>query len=609
MPERFADADACAEAVVARVGREIVAGIPLGIGKPNHLVNALYRRVADDPSLSLRILTALTLAPQPASSELERRLVEPLNDRLFGGYPPLAYAEPFARGELPDNVEVLDFFLAPGRHVDHPKVQQSHVSLNYSHALRHAQQSGINVFAQLVSPEPSERSSPRGTLSLSSNSDVGLDLIEQLKRDDSPTVICGQVNPQLPFMPGSAEVAEADFDLLLEAPAEGFPLVGPPNESLGVADHWLGLHASGLVRDGGTLQLGIGALSDAVVHALLVRHREPALHRRLVETHGIGDEGSFDEGLYGASEMLVQGFLELYEAGILKRRVDDAVIHAGFFLGPRAFYRRLREMPLQEREAFQMTSIRFVNELFGDYERRAAQRRHARFINSGLIATLGGAVVSDGLEDGRVVSGVGGQYNFVAMAHALADARSVLLIRSTYDDAGELRSNIRARYGHVTIPRHLRDVVVTEYGVADLRGQSDGETYARMIEVADARFQDELVRQAKAAGKLPDDYRVPDRARGNRPERLADELAPHEGRFPTLPFGSDITAEERILIRALESLKKGGWPDLDSVAAAASPPASARPYLERLGLVSPRGVKDEVLQRAVVYALAREGVV
>jgi hypothetical protein len=145
-------------------------------------------------------------------------------------------------------------------------------------------------------------------------------------------------------------------------------------------------------------------------------------------------------------------------------------VHACFFLGPRKFYDILGQMDAAEREQICMTGISYVNELYGEEELKRLQRTSARFVNTGLIVTLTGAVASDGLEDGRVLSGVGGQYNFVAMAHELEDGRSILMIRSTKEEDGRLRSNIRWSYGHVTIPRHLRDIVVTEYGIADLRG-------------------------------------------------------------------------------------------------------------------------------------------
>ena len=123
-----------------------------------------------------------------------------------------------------------------------------------------------------------------------------------------------------------------------------------------------------------------------------------------------------------------------------------------------------------------------------------------------------GAAISDGLEDGQVVSGVGGQYNFVAQAFALQGARSLLTLEATRQAGAKSQSNIRWTYGHQTIPRHLRDVIVTEYGVADLRGKSDADIIAAMLAVADSRFQAELARQAKDAGKLPKNFEIPRRA-------------------------------------------------------------------------------------------------
>ena len=80
-------------------------------------------------------------------------------------------------------------------------------------------------------------------------------------------------------------------------------------------------------------------------------------------------------------------------------------------------------------------------------------------------------------------------------------------------------------YGHCTIPRHLRDVVITEYGIAAIRGREDREVIAALINIADSRFQEELLRQAQAAGKLSRDYRIPDLYRNNTPASLDRMLA------------------------------------------------------------------------------------
>jgi hypothetical protein len=288
------------------------------------------------------------------------------------------------------------------------------------------------------------------------------------------------------------------------------------------------------------------------------------------------------------------------------------IAHACFFLGPRKFYETLRRMNRAEREQICMTGISYVNQLFGEEDLKRCQRKSARFINTGLIVTLSGAIASDGLEDGRVLSGVGGQYNFVAMAHELEDGRSILMIRSTTEEKGKIRSSIRWNYGHVTIPRHLRDIVVTEYGIADLRGRSDEELIAALLEITDSRFQDELLTEAKRAGKIRKDYRIPDYARRNQPERLEKILAPYRKRklFQLFPFGTDLTEEEVTLRKALLHLKqiseghKLRVPRLAELRKTVAIPDRALPYLERMELRCPRSIKERLLQRALVYALA-----
>jgi hypothetical protein len=286
--------------------------------------------------------------------------------------------------------------------------------------------------------------------------------------------------------------------------------------------------------------------------------------------------------------------------------------HACFFLGPRKFYETLRKLDRSEREQICMTGISYVNELFGEEELKRLQRKAARFVNTGLIATLSGAVASDGLEDGRVLSGVGGQYNFVAMAHELEDGRSIMMIRSTSEEDGKVSSNIRWNYGHVTIPRHLRDFVVTEYGIAELRGRTDEEVITALVEIADSRFQEELVNDAKRNGKVNEQYCIPDYARNNRPERLKQMLAQYRerGLFQEFPFGTDLTQEELALKKALRVLeqtfkgKKPRLPRLVEIRKTVAIPGQAHQYLERMELDHPRSIQERLLQRAVVYALA-----
>jgi hypothetical protein len=135
-PAYFTDPERLAEAIIARVGKSIVLGLPLGIGKANHVANALYARAAADRSITLRIFTAITLEKPRPAQDLERRFITPVAERLFGGYPELAYGLAQRAGQLPPNVEVNEFFFLAGSRLHSPSAQQSYIAANYTHALR-----------------------------------------------------------------------------------------------------------------------------------------------------------------------------------------------------------------------------------------------------------------------------------------------------------------------------------------------------------------------------------------------------------------------------------------------------------------------------------------
>ncbi len=714
MPEILDDVGQCVDAVLRRVGQRVVLALPLGIGKPNPLVNEFYRRALRDPGLDLTIITALSLLKPVAHAALERRLLEPLVERVFGSYVEPQYARALQANCLPGNVRIIEFFLTPGAFLHSAHAQQHYLSANYTYVAREVLARGVNVIAHLVA-----RRTVDGELQLSlgSNPDVTLDLlplIAQARRAGRDIVMVGETHAQMPFMGGEAQLAPAQFDFIVDDPRYDYDLFAPPNRPLASAEHAIGLYASALIRDGGTLQVGIGEMGDALIYALLLRHQQNAAWRATLETLGTGDaapliEGGggtapFARGLFAASEMFVDQLLELYRAGVLRRRAYDClaleralaagqserfdasilpallaagvgpqlsetqfaelrrhgvfredvefragrlrahggewisadladaddsariaeeclgrelrngrVLHAGFFLGPRGFYAALRDMPESERSQFSMRGVGYVNQLYGpDQELRMLQRRAARCVNTTMMVTLLGAAVSDALADGQVVSGVGGQYNFVAMAHALPDARSILCLRATRTRDGRTTSNIVWNYAHETIPRHLRDIVITEYGIADLRAATDAEVIAALLNVADSRFQEPLLAQARAAGKIRADYTIPDRFRHNLPGRIAGALraARAQGFFSEYPFGTDLTAEEITLTRALKHLAAhtGSAPARARMLLRAlwrgAPQAHHQAALKRMGLQAPRGLGERVQQRLVSWALA-----
>ncbi|BCO27816.1 hypothetical protein MIZ03_2707 [Rhodoferax lithotrophicus] len=690
--------DACVDHVLDTTPGDIVLGIPLGVGKPNTFVNALYHRIKANPSRKLKIITALSLVKPVGKSELERHFLKPLVERVFADYPDLEYVKDLRGPGLPPNIEVSEVFMKTGDYLGNHVAQQNYISSNYTHIARDMVSQGMNVIAQAVA---CRQDGEALSLSLSSNPDVILEVMEMYRASGNKITAIGVVNQQMPYMPNTAEVRPDFFDLLVTDPAGTHTVFAPPNGKVSVADYAIGLHASSLVADGGTLQIGIGSLGDAISQALILRDRHSVEYRHILEAIcPDGLEGRnldrFNEGLYGCSEMFVNGFLKLIEAGIIRREVfNDAVLQqllnkgaipdatvtsqtlralldaarvrsplgaedfaflqrfgvlrpevslkggqlvmgnlhcsanlldesafetvcqhmlgsrllggitmtGGFFLGPRDFYEHLRTMPAHELAKIDMTRIDFINQLYGQEELKRAQRRKARFINTTMIITLLGAAASDALESGQVVSGVGGQYNFVAMSHALPDSRLIMMLRATHSHKAGVISSIVWNYGHVTIPRHLRDIVITEYGVAELRGQPDGEVVKRLIAIADSRFQNELLKQAKAHGKLDASYQIPERYRNNFPEALQQKLKPwaQAGLLPDFPFGTDLTTEELHMVGALKKLKhasehpaqllslvvKSFWENKEVPQA----------YLERLGLADSSSLKDALVRR------------
>lgn len=200
----------------------------------------------------------------------------------------------------------------------------------------------------------------------------------------------------------------------------------------------------------------------------------------------------------------------------------------------------------------------------------------------------------------------------MAQAFALEDARAVLALEATRQGGDGTQSNIRWNYGHETIPRHLRDIFVTEYGVADVRGKSDAETIAAMLEIADSRFQSELAKIAKDAGKLPRSYEIPSTRRENYPDRIAAALKParEAGLLPSFPFGSDFTEVEQRLIPALQVLQEAQrtplkLPGLLWQGMTQPPDPAGLECLARLGLDRPTTLAERAYRALVNAALVR----
>jgi len=717
---RYDNPELVIDRIIDKVGKDLVIGTPLAAGKPNHLLNALYNRVKNNPDLSLIIFTALTLDKPKGKSLLEKRFFGPMAERVFGDYPDLDYEQDRQAGTLPPNVDILEFYFPAGRFLHDDYAQQNYICSNYTHVARDMMDAGVNVLLQMVSKGTFEG---RECYSLSSNPDVTLDLIRLMQKrysdDGTPFALAAQVNQKLPFMFGDALVNRDTFDFVLVNADLEFKIFGPPKMAVSDRDFLIGLYISTLIRDGGELQVGIGAIGDALVYTLLLRHQQNDVYQELLKDFGIiekfgavidkiGGTAPFSEGLFAASEMVVDGFMELFEAGIIKRKVYDDlviqrlinegkidetitpetldlilmrkgvhktiteadfaylqkfgvfrrnltyadgeimtpegealsndlddldnreriydyclgdklenadVIHGGFFLGCQKFYDWLRYLSDEDRRLINMKSVQGINQLFGHEEIDRLHRRDARFVNTCMMMTLNGSAVSDGLENNRVISGVGGQYNFVAMAQELPDGRSILNLRSTRITGKGETSSIVWNYGNMTIPRHLRDIVVTEFGIADLRGKSDQEIIHRLLNITDSRFQQRLVDTAKKNGKIRSDFTLSAAFKQNHADEISSKLGKYKerGLFNAFPFGTDLTEEEIFVGRALKILKKKKQNPLRMIATilkAFMIPVDQKPYqkyLQRMQLEKANNFEEKLYQKLLTYEFSQFG--
>ena len=702
--------------LVARVGKKIVIGAPLGIGKPIGFLNAIYRLAETDASIELTIVTALTLARPDYGSELERRLAEPIVDRLLSDYIDPLYEQARLAQTLPSNIRVIEFFLTTGKYLKNDYAQQNYINSSYSLVVRDALAQGINVIAQQVA-----RSAPAPhAYSVSSNSDLFAAMAQGVRASavsPAAVAIVAEVNQNLPFMYGEHALFPATtFTDIIDT--THYPnLFAIPHDELSAADHMIGLYASYLIKDDSCLQIGIGKLSNAVANALILRQQQSTHYLQVFKqlqddgkltaaTTALGATTPFMQGLYASTEMLSDSYMELQQANILKKRVYDDVVlqrllqekqitevittdlfdvllanhfiptvltaaavsklqyfgifletvawrsgqlitaaghklaadlsvaehraliqthcvnlgarlrsgkivHAGFFLGTPKFYDYLRQLPEDLRQQFEMTTISRTNTLQKSYELLTLQRHNARFINSAMMVTLGGVIISDGLADMREVSGVGGQFDFVTMAHNIPSARSIITCRSTRRAQQQEMSNIVWDYPSATVPRFLRDIVVTEYGIADCRAQTDVEIVKNMLNVTDSRFQQSLLKQAKKAGIVEKNYQIPTQFQRNTPQSISETLAVlrQAGLCQPFPFGTELTPVELVLAKALMLFGNAGRVGKCRLLLAAllhlRGNTDYTPYLQRMDLLRAKTLSQWLYQKLVRYLLSK----
>ncbi|MDO4271174.1 MAG: acetyl-CoA hydrolase/transferase C-terminal domain-containing protein [Eubacteriales bacterium] len=306
----------------------------------------------------------------------------------------------------------------------------------------------VDVFAFTCSP-PDER----GYISLGLSCDYGAQAVKSAK-----TVIA-EVNPNMPRTYGESFVHVSEIDGFLSS-WEPLPESAPTK--IGEIDRQIGEHIAGLVRDGDCLQLGIGALPDAVCSFL-------------------GDKK--DLGLH--TEMISDGVLPLLESGVIngkRKQRDIGKVTVTFLMGTRKLYDFVDNNPIIEMLPVDVCNNPAV----------ISQNDNVLSVNSCVEVDLMGQVCAEAIGL-RQISGIGGQMDFVRGANLSKGGRSIIALHSTTSDGKTSKIVPTLTLGApVTTSRCDVGYIVTEYGVAQLRGQTLRERARRLIAIAHPDFREAL---------------------------------------------------------------------------------------------------------------------
>jgi acyl-CoA hydrolase len=276
-------------------------------------------------------------------------------------------------------------------------------------------------------------------------------------------LVIAQINPELPWTYGDTAIDAGVIDLLVPASEPPIELAARP---LGSIERAIANHVARLITDRATIELGLGAVPDAVTRALAGK-RGLGIH-----SGAIGD-----------------GVADLMEAGIVDNRhkeIDPGITVGTMLMGTRRLYRFAHRNPTI---CIRATSYTHDALVLGHFRRFVA-------INGALEVDLTGQVNAETAR-GRHVGLVGGQMDFIRAANRAAEGRSIIALQSTNRERTRSRIVIRLTDGVVTTPRAEADFVVTEHGIAELRGRTLAERARALLALADPGLRAELERASE----------------------------------------------------------------------------------------------------------------
>lgn len=309
----------------------------------------------------------------------------------------------------------------------------------------------INVALVQVSPPDKH-----GFTSLGVSVDASLAAVEMADK------VIAQVNPNMPRTHGDGLVHLRNFDAMVWSDQPIFEMKAHP---LTDTEAKIGAHVAGLIEDGSTLQMGIGAIPDAVL-SCLGNHKDLGVH----------------------TEMFSDGIIPLVKSGVINNRLKKKHPHtivSGFLLGSKELYDFVDDNPY-----VRMLDIQYVNDT-------SVIRQNPKVvsINSAIEVDLTGQVCADSIGT-RMYSGVGGQMDFIRGASLSEGGKPIIALPSvTRKGESRICSFLKQGAGVVTTRAHVH-YIATEYGVADLYGKSLRKRARALINIAHPDHRERLEREA-----------------------------------------------------------------------------------------------------------------
>lgn len=281
---------------------------------------------------------------------------------------------------------------------------------------------------------------------------------------ESAKIIIAEVNQQMPRTLGDSfiHVSKLDYIIPVDYPLPELVMGGEGEIDL---MQKIAENVAELIPDGATMQMGIGAIPDAVLKYLY---------------------GKKDLGVH--TELFSDGIIDLVEAGVItnsRKTLHPGKIVAGFVIGSRRLYQWVDDNPLIE-----LHPTEYVNDPFV-----IAQNERQVAINSAIEVDLTGQVCADSIGP-KLYSGVGGQLDFIYGASRSKGGVPIIALPSTAKEFSRIVPMLKPGAGVDTTRNHVH-YVVTEYGIADLYGKTIRQRAQALINIAHPQFRDELLRQAK----------------------------------------------------------------------------------------------------------------